>query len=725
MASSYTPLLRLTLPTTGELQGTWGDTVNNGITSLTEAAIAGTAAIVMSDANHTLTVANGATDEARRMFVTLTGALTATRNVICPAVSKMYVVRNNTTGGQSIVFKTSAGTGITVANGQSALLYCDGTNVVEAFSAFGGNAATATALQTTRTLWGQNFNGTANVTGNLSSVGNITGTASVTITATNGSLGLAATGTGNPIQLLTNSIERMRIDSAGNVGIGTTLAASPGLALADSLNINFAEVAGASYANIFRQANSADLVLGSGVRYSSTANSFASSIGAAWARTAISVGYGAIKFLTAPEAAISPGASATLNEHMRIDSAGKVGIGTSSPATKLDVNGDGTFRNGNGVIVGTVSNAAGWFDFGGSSNVSGAQMSHVNTLRFLTASTERMRLDSSGNLGLGVTPSGWASASKAFQIKGTGSSIDGAISAGNGTNALVVSNNAYYNAGWKYVFSGSHPAGRYDIDTGTHAWYTAPSGTAGNPISFTQAMTLDASGNLGIGTSSPTSPIHVQRSNDGVIGTFRGTSSAQLLLSVSGGNLIYDASNGNATHVWRANNTERARIDANGRFLIGTTNSIDGRLSVVADTGNSGCIATGNNGLPVYYPAYFYHGASLVGNISCNSTNTAYTTSSDYRLKENIQDVTGSGAFIDALQPRTWNWKVNGSVGTGFIAHELQTVSPSSVTGTKDAVDAEGRPVYQAVEYGSAEVIAMLVAEVKSLRQRITALEAK
>jgi hypothetical protein len=132
MPSSYTTSLRLVLPVTGELTGTWGDTVNDGLTDLVDASVAGTAAVTMSDANYTLTVANGASDESRQMFVTLTGTLGASRDVICPTASKLYFVTNSTTGGFSIVFKTSAGTGITVPNGFRAILYCDGTNVVSA-----------------------------------------------------------------------------------------------------------------------------------------------------------------------------------------------------------------------------------------------------------------------------------------------------------------------------------------------------------------------------------------------------------------------------------------------------------------------------------------------------------------------------------------------------------------------------------------------------------------
>ena len=136
MPSSYTPSLRLVLPVTGELIGTWGDVANQGLTELVDSAIAGTASVAMLDANYTLTVADGLTDESRKMFVVLTGALTATRNVVCPSVSKLYFVANTTSGAQSIVFKTNAGTGITVPNGEAMVLYCNGTNVVNAITNF-------------------------------------------------------------------------------------------------------------------------------------------------------------------------------------------------------------------------------------------------------------------------------------------------------------------------------------------------------------------------------------------------------------------------------------------------------------------------------------------------------------------------------------------------------------------------------------------------------------
>jgi hypothetical protein len=107
---------------------------NNGLTALVDTAIAGTTTITMTAADYTLSTANGATDEARAMALNLTGTPGAARNVICPAVSKIYIVSNNTTGGFAQTIKTSAGTGVSVPNGATALVRCDGTNVVAALS---------------------------------------------------------------------------------------------------------------------------------------------------------------------------------------------------------------------------------------------------------------------------------------------------------------------------------------------------------------------------------------------------------------------------------------------------------------------------------------------------------------------------------------------------------------------------------------------------------------
>jgi hypothetical protein len=144
--ASYSTSLRLVLPTTGEYPGSWGTQVNTGLTNLVDTSIAGTASITMVAANYTLSTANGAADESRAMFLVLGGTPGASYQVICPAVSKLYFVTNNTGFAQTV--KTSAGTGISVPNGARIALRCDGTDVVEALNYVGSLTIGSITLST-------------------------------------------------------------------------------------------------------------------------------------------------------------------------------------------------------------------------------------------------------------------------------------------------------------------------------------------------------------------------------------------------------------------------------------------------------------------------------------------------------------------------------------------------------------------------------------------------
>lgn len=155
MPSSYTSLLKFELPVQGELSGTWGNVVNTAITTPISQAIAGTTSINVAGTDYTLTNGDGSTpNEARHMFITATGSPGAARNVICPASSKLYVFTNSTSGGFAMTLKTLAGSGIAVPAGQSRLLYCNGTDVVEAVNGFSSISLT-TALAATSGGTGQ------------------------------------------------------------------------------------------------------------------------------------------------------------------------------------------------------------------------------------------------------------------------------------------------------------------------------------------------------------------------------------------------------------------------------------------------------------------------------------------------------------------------------------------------------------------------------------------
>jgi hypothetical protein len=174
MTTQYTPTLKLALPVTGELSGTWGDVVNDNITSMIEQAIAGLSTINTWTANaHTLTTANGTTSESRcAMLVAATGAggtaLTAAGQIICPDAAKLYVLQNTT--AFVVTLKTSAGTGIAVAASNTSFLFCDGTNV---------NACVTTIVDG-RVTGNLTIDGNATINGNTT-LGNAT---SDTITAT-------------------------------------------------------------------------------------------------------------------------------------------------------------------------------------------------------------------------------------------------------------------------------------------------------------------------------------------------------------------------------------------------------------------------------------------------------------------------------------------------------------------------------------------------------------
>ena len=149
MATQYTSILKLALPTQGELDGTWGGVVNDNITSMVEEAIAGLSTInTWTTDSHTLTTANGVTSESRAAMLVLTDtgtALTGAGEVICPTATKVYIVKNDT--GQTITVKTSAGTGVDIPTGTIRIVFCDGTNVVQASASLSGLGVTATATE--------------------------------------------------------------------------------------------------------------------------------------------------------------------------------------------------------------------------------------------------------------------------------------------------------------------------------------------------------------------------------------------------------------------------------------------------------------------------------------------------------------------------------------------------------------------------------------------------
>jgi microcystin-dependent protein len=172
MASTFSPSLRIELVGDGDQSGIWGQTTNNNLGALVEQAIAGVVTINMLDTNYTLTNFNGVTDEARNQVIVLTGTNTAQRNLIAPLVEKTYVVKNSTVGGFAVQIIGSSGTGVTIPNGVTTSVYCDGLNFYSATEGTTGNFTVNgnLAVTGTTTLTGALGGSTATFSGAISSV---------------------------------------------------------------------------------------------------------------------------------------------------------------------------------------------------------------------------------------------------------------------------------------------------------------------------------------------------------------------------------------------------------------------------------------------------------------------------------------------------------------------------------------------------------------------------
>lgn len=255
----------------------------------------------------------------------------------------------------------------------------------------------------------------------------------------------------------------------------------------------------------------------------------------------------------------------------------------------------------------------------------------------------------------------------------------------------------------------------------------------------TTAITVDASQRVGIGTASPSALLHVSSTSAETL-RFQSTSSApyQSFYNSSANRAGYmewntsafkiDAESGaSSTIAFLTANTERARIDSSGSLCVGGSGNFGARVNITFDPASTnGLLFAVSSGTFTNKYIYFQNsGGSQIGSVSSNNASVTYNTTSDYRIKTNIQPISGALAKVTQLKPVTYDWKPEFAEGNsqGFIAHELAEVVPDCVTGQKDAIDADGKPVYQGID--TSFLVATLTAAIQEQQATITALTAR
>ena len=476
--------------------------------------------------------------------------------------------------------------------------------------------------------------------------------------------------------------ERMRIDNSGNVGIGTT---SPSVPLDIIRNLSSDTT------------TSPDTVLTIATKYASTGTNGAAGAGprlefkipddetnpitgAAIAglkeQGDDSVANAALAFYTSQN-------DTTLDEAMRISSAGNVHLQGSDARIQLNSGGAGANSTSNDTV-----------HIRGDGDNMKLMVAADGNYIFENNGSEAMRIDSSGNVGIGTTP---ASTQILDIVKNQSASTRAKITNNTGNSAShseLMLQTGGAGSGDPFInFNNEVVNFAIGVDNSDSDKFKISNNAT---LGTNDRLVIDSSGNLEVAGNILAS------GSDGTVRslTLGNTSGNHSSISVDGsGHLNLDAETAGGLLLFKTAGTERMRILSGGQLLVGLTASSGSSSAVLQarGTGAAACVFDRtNNGVVV---GFKQNGGSDVGSISITSTNTAFNTSSDYRLKENVNYEFDALSRVKELKPARFNFIVEkDKTVDGFLAHEVSDIVPEAITGEKDAIDEEGNPDYQGID---------------------------
>ena len=337
------------------------------------------------------------------------------------------------------------------------------------------------------------------------------------------------------------------------------------------------------------------------------------------------------------------------------------------------------------------------------------------SMSFLTPSggtlAARLTISSTGSVGIGTTPPTTSNFPHLFSGRNF-------VTFSGSSNDVYIGSNFYYNGGFLARYS--EPSIMINSSNGDIIFGNSASGTAGGALTVTEKMRITSGGRVGIGQTAPGIALSVAGQSEAwQFGVTTATGTSGALIGSPSANVL-------AFGDWSG--SEKARILPDGQFCMNTTTALTaGWLCISVNSNNYNAIVLRDTGTSYsagnYYQVFTNSSNTISGSISHNTiTGVNFNTSSDYRLKEDFKDFNGLD-ILSNIKFYDFKWKQENKRMHGVIAHELESIIPLAVSGTKNAIDEEGNIVAQGVDYSKivpilGKAIQELKAEIEQLKQK-------